>query len=122
MQKVAFRLFVPTTMSLVDYEDALAVDWRTPHPWVSNPRPIAPGPKVVAWIMSPPGPNRGGHQNIFRFIRFMEDAGHEVRISLYSAIPPDSPAEVAERVSPSTSYTKLAASIENFPADGIPSD
>jgi O-antigen biosynthesis protein len=122
MQKAAFRLFVPTTMSLVDYEDALAVDWRAPHPSVSNPRRIGPGRQVVAWIMSPAGTNSGGHQNIFRFIKFMEDSGHEVRIYLYSAITPDSPAEVAERVRTSTSYTKLAASIENFPANGIPAD
>jgi glycosyltransferase involved in cell wall biosynthesis len=35
------------------------------------------------WIMPPPGKGSGGHLNIFRFIEFLEKAGHECRIYMY---------------------------------------
>jgi glycosyltransferase involved in cell wall biosynthesis len=37
-----------------------------------------------AWIMPPPGKGSGGHLNIFRFIEFLENAGHECSIYLYA--------------------------------------
>lgn len=112
----------PLSTTLVRYEDALAVDWRTPHPSVVEPRILSGGRLVVAWIMSPPGANSGGHQNIFRFIKFLEDVGHEVRIYLYSAIAPDTPREARARVSSSSSYPDLAATIEDYPKRGVPDD
>jgi glycosyltransferase involved in cell wall biosynthesis len=36
-----------------------------------------------SWIMPPPGKGSGGHLNIFRFIEFLEQAGHECHIYLY---------------------------------------
>jgi O-antigen biosynthesis protein len=36
------------------------------------------------WLMPPPGKGSGGHLNIFRFIKFLEEAGHENRIYLYT--------------------------------------
>ncbi len=36
-----------------------------------------------AWIMPPPGKGSGGHLNIFRFIEFLETAGHSCSIYLY---------------------------------------
>jgi glycosyltransferase involved in cell wall biosynthesis len=36
------------------------------------------------WLMPPPGMGSGGHINIFRFIKFLEDAGHTCRIYIYS--------------------------------------
>ena len=38
----------------------------------------------IAWIMPPPGKGSGGHLNIFRFIKYLEDAGNECSIYLYS--------------------------------------
>lgn len=124
VQKAVVRAFpfVLDRPTLVAYDDVLAVDWRTPHPWVSDPRRMPPAKPVVAWIMSPPGANSGGHQNIFRFIRFLEDAGHEVRIYLYSAIDPTTVAEARDRVAGSSSYVDVRASIAEYPEAGLPSD
>ena len=128
-EKVLLRLFfrTPATPTYVRYEDAIAVDWRTPHPSVSSPRQLGDGKPgddklVVAWVMSPPGANSGGHQNIFRFIEFLEAAGHEVRIYLYSTVAYDTPEEASERVRSSSSYPSVAATIEQYPEDGIPDD
>jgi hypothetical protein len=111
-----------TFHSLVRAEDVLAVDWRTPHRWQTEPRELGDGPWTVAWIMSPPGVNSGGHQNIFRFIAFLERAGHHVRIYIDSTVEALTVSEVRERVSSSSSYTDLDATIEEFPRDGIPDD
>jgi hypothetical protein len=115
--------FIRARPSALRYDDAIAVDWRTPHPAISEPRPVVSGSRlVVGWVMPPPGANSGGHQNIFRFVKVLEDAGHEVRVYLYSAIDPHTPAEVAALVSQSSSYAAVNASIEYYPADGIPDD
>jgi hypothetical protein len=125
VQKLVVRLFphVLARPSSLHYEDALAVDWRTPHPALADPLKVGVDEKLtVGWIMSPPGANSGGHQNIFRFLKFLEDAGHEVRIYLYSAIDPHTPAEVRALVAGSSSYAKLRASIEYYPETGLPAD
>src|ERR1700730_15616236 len=65
----------------VFYQDALLADpRRVIPPWrgTTNQR------LRFNWIMSPPGKGSGGHQNVFRFIKFLEEAGHENRIYLYS--------------------------------------
>ena len=108
--------------SLVRADDVLAVDWREPHRWIAQPRNVGDGPWTVAWIMSPPGANSGGHQNIFRFIAFLERAGHRVRIYLDSTIETSTLAEVRERVARSSSYPNLAATIEDLPREGAPGD
>lgn len=38
----------------------------------------------VAWVMPPPGKGSGGHLNIYRFIKFLEDAGHNCHIYIYT--------------------------------------
>jgi hypothetical protein len=114
--------YTPTRPSLVAYEDAIAVDWRTPHPSAATPPLTGDGPLTVAWVMSPPGRNSGGHQNIFRFIRFLEEAGHTVRVYLYSTFDPTTLEESRERVRSSSSYPDVAASMELYPEGGIPAD
>jgi len=114
--------FVLARPVLVAYDDVLAVDWRSPHPWTTDPRPAPQGRAVVAWVMSPPGGNSGGHQNIFRFIRVMEEAGHEVRVYLHSTVDPTTAAEARARIESSSSYARVRASIELYPAAGIPDD
>ena len=40
-------------------------------------------PKLTfIWLMPPPGRGSGGHINIFRFIKYLEDAGHTCKIYL----------------------------------------
>lgn len=53
-------------------------------------KPIELGEQVVsgqnlkiAWIMPPPGKGSGGHINIFRFIEYLEKAGHKSTIYIY---------------------------------------
>ena len=76
---------------LVKFSDAAALDWVSEPHWKKNPRTVGEGPFVTAWIMSPPGESSGGHQNIFRFLSYLEAAGHTVKIFLYwsQAIPVD---------------------------------
>jgi hypothetical protein len=104
------------------YEDALAVDWSVPHPAIEHPRSVGDGPFTVAWIMSPPGESSGGHQNIYRFIRYLEQAGHRVRIYLYSSASSVSVARVQEMVAHSPSYPTISASVELYPLGGVAND
>lgn len=110
-----------SSASLVAYDDARAVDWSVAHPAVANPRVLPDGPLTVAWIMSPPGEGSGGHQNIFRFIRYLEGAGHRVKIYLYSTGDPYTLPQIRARVS-SGSYPKVDAAIETYPEGGVSAD
>lgn len=97
---------------LVAMEDAAAVDWTEIPDRIREPI-SATGPARVAWIMSPPGRESGGHQNLFRFIEFAERAGHDCRIYLYQA--DDRPIDVAgvrSMLERSEAYPHLEASIE----------
>ena len=76
------------------------------------------------WIMPPPGKGSGGHLNIFRFIKFLEDAGHTNRIYLYTQ-GEHGPASGVRSVM-GDSYPELDAGMEWLedgkqmaPADGI---
>lgn len=121
VQKAVLRVFpfARERPSLVFHDDALEVDWRIPKPGAAV---VADRPLRTAWIMSPPGANSGGHQNIFRFLRVLEEADHQVRIYLYSTTDTRSPREVQSLLAGSSSYPALRASIEYYPADGIPGD
>ena len=103
------------------YDDALAVDWSIPHPAVTNPIAGGDGPFTVAWIMSPPGKGSGGHQNIFRFINYMEAAGHRVKIYLYSTDKVVSLSR-ARQVAGSSSYPRVTANMELYPSGGVSKD
>ena len=46
-----------------------------PH-WAAEPHVVTDRPLRTAWIMHPPGESSGGAQNIFRFIQYLERAGH----------------------------------------------
>ena len=120
-QKTVHRLVpsVVTRPTLVDYRDALEVDWRSPHPSITDPILVTREKLTIAWVMSPPGVNSGGHQNIFRFIKFLEGAGHDVRIYLYSVTDPLTPAQVVERITTSSSYPRVRATVEQYPVEGL---
>ncbi len=93
--------------TLVSYEDAQRADWSKKRQWK---KPVKKDSYTVNWVMSPPGKGSGGHQNLFRFIRFLEQAGHTCRIYLYSTFDKRSIAEVNEVLK--DSYAKINASIE----------
>ncbi|RLP79825.1 glycosyltransferase family 1 protein [Mycetocola lacteus] len=74
----------PAGQMLVDLGDAAELDWTLPAPQLENPIVVEEGPINIAWIMSPPGRESGGHQNLFRFIDFAEKAGHKCTVYLYT--------------------------------------
>lgn len=66
---------------IVKYDDLVKTDLSQPYPaW----RGTTKKKLRLNWVMPPPGKGSGGHINIFRFIKFAEEAGHECRIYLYS--------------------------------------
>ncbi|WP_106849022.1 glycosyl transferase [Blastococcus sp. Marseille-P5729] len=109
---------------LVSIEEARSVDWTT-SPHFADAPPVPSGTTLnTAWIMSPPGKSSGGHQNIVRFISFLEAAGHTARIYLRSERPKPSELErVRELLAMSSSYSRTVASVEYYdPARGVDGD
>jgi hypothetical protein len=106
---------------LVKNSDAAAVDWTAPGPQLTTRVTVTEGPIDIAWIMSPPGRESGGHQNLFRFIKFAEDAGHRCTVHLYSsATERVSVTEVKGMLSTSEAYPELRAEIVNYdPRNGV---
>lgn len=67
---------------------------------------------TINWVMNPPSASGGGHQNIYRFIKFLQDAGHTCRIYLYCAGDRITIEEVLENTS--ANYAKVDVSIDWF--------
>ncbi len=95
---------------LVRWDDATAVDWTQPQKWQTSPRPVVNESIQTAWIMHPPGESSGGHQNIFRFITYLESAGHQATVYLYDSFDRAvDPMRVEEMVASSPSYPHVRA-------------
>lgn len=63
------------------YVDIIKADFRNQNnSWVGSKNKNL----KFNWLMPPPGKGSGGHQNIFRFIKFLEDAGHTCQIYIYT--------------------------------------
>lgn len=78
----------------------------------------------IHWLMPPPGKGSGGHHNIFRFIKFLEDAGHQCNIYLYARGGTGSVGHIWAAMG--DSYPKIKAKMQWLedgqamePADGI---
>jgi len=104
---------------LTKYNDALRADWSG-NPYVP-PKAKKTAPYSINWVMSPPD-RGGGHQNIFRFIKYLEDQGHTCRIYLYSVHDLPTIGEVKQRLA--KSYPDTRAEIRWLdnrmePADAI---
>lgn len=104
--------------SLVARDDVKKANWST-HPYVA-PKKGSEGPYTINWVMSPPGPSGGGHQNIFRFISYLEKQGYTNRVYLYSTF--DFPTIETVRQNLSKSYEKTSASIEWLKGPMAPAD
>lgn len=87
-QRTALKLLTREAAGgmLVDALDVSDVDWTEPAERFANPVTVAEGPVHIGWIMSPPGKESGGHQNLFRFIKYAEEAGHTCTIYLYDSV------------------------------------
>jgi len=111
--RIASKLADITPPMLVFTDDAAAVDWSVTPSWATAKRQArGAAPASIAWIMSPPGENSGGHQNLFRFISFAEAAGHRCTIYLYSTNAALlNIASVQSMLAASNAYPKLDADI-----------
>lgn len=100
----------PPIQMLVRWEDAAAVDWTTTQRWQTEPRVSVSESIRAAWIMHPPGETSGGHQNIFRFISYLERAGHHSTVYLYDSFDRAvDPVRVRQMVAESSSYPDVAS-------------
>ena len=71
-------------VSLVSREDVMTADWSG-APYVPPKLNKHKEPIVVNWVMSPPS-GGGGHQNIFRFIEYLDQLGYINNVYLYSML------------------------------------
>lgn len=101
----------PTNSMLVKGWDALAVDWTELPQRIRSWTPLHRESYATAWIMSPPGVGSGGHQNLFRFIQFLEAAGHTATIYLYHAAGPIDIDSVREMLATNPSFPDLQAPV-----------
>jgi glycosyltransferase involved in cell wall biosynthesis len=105
----------------VKYRDAISADYREhKHVWEGTRSEQL----IFNWLMPPPGRGSGGHLNIFRFIKYLEESGHTCRIYLYTQNAPGKVSDVIALMG--DSYPKLNAKMiwidngdEMSPADGI---
>lgn len=65
----------------------------------------------IAWIMPPPGKGSGGHLNIFRFIKYLEEGGHNCSIYLYVDGPHSTIQAIKEIMGDSYPKTKAATNM-----------
>jgi O-antigen biosynthesis protein len=109
---------------LVKYEDALEADWTHPQPWATSPVVVRDRAISTAWIMNPPGESSGGAQNIFRFIKYLEEAGHRASIYLYhSADHAIDATYLRQLISANPSYPDVKADFHAYsPERGIAPD
>lgn len=108
---------------LAGYEDILKANWSE-DPY--KPEPAAKKAKLllsVNWVMSPPR-SGGGHQNIFRFIKYLEDQGHVCRVYLYSVKDKPTIAELQEGMRAQAHYpqTKAAGTMQWLGDEMEPAD
>ena len=106
---------------LVANDDAARLDWTRPASWQNDMITVEDGPIDIAWIMSPPGLESGGHQNLFRFIKIAEKAGHRCSIYLYTTGSQEvSITDIRSMLKTSSAYPEVAASIAMYdPAAGV---
>lgn len=117
-KRVRSRIMGETLDMAVKTRDALRVDWTAPPVQLSTPRQVANGPSTIAWIMSPPSANSGGHQNLFRFIDYAERAGHRCRVYFYTNTPVVVDPDAMRRMMRETgNYPDVDASMEMYDSD-----
>lgn len=66
------------------YEEILAADPSQPANIHWKGVPTSKKTLTFNWLMPPPGKGSGGHMTIYRFIQYLEKAGHKCRIYLHN--------------------------------------
>jgi hypothetical protein len=79
-----YNPFVRKPLGSVYPDEISTVDWTEQRNFNGDVIEGRDGVYRVAWIITPPGRTSGGHQNAFRFMEFLEKAGHELTVYLYS--------------------------------------
>lgn len=105
-------------VSLVKLEDVLSAG---KFPIANKLSRKATPPYTVNWVMSPPR-GGGGHQNIFRFIDYLDSQGYQNNVYLYSTIDQITVKEVRENLkgySKAKHITIQWLKDEMLPADAI---
>ena len=118
LRKASAILVRHQPIMLVANDDAARLDWTQPAPWRDAMVTVSDGPLDIAWIMSPPGLESGGHQNLFRFIDIAEKAGHRCSIYLYTTGSQSvSIADIRSMLKSSSAYPEVTASIAMYDSD-----
>ncbi|TMC54740.1 MAG: glycosyltransferase family 4 protein [Chloroflexi bacterium] len=99
------RRRVYLAVSLEDVEEA---DWverrRAPRQVKQRGKP-----KTIGWVVPPVGPGSGGHLNIFRFVRYLEEHGYDCRVYIYDPHRTQIPAQTAQVLR--DHYTPMRATV-----------
>lgn len=120
-----FSPFAVEPLSAVFPQDITAVDLADPE--LNNATKI-PQPKNgydVAWLISPPSRTSGGHQNAFRFLSALEQAGHRVTVYLYSTAkyPKVVINDIRQMMAETTAYPTIQGEFKIYdPTVGIEGD
>lgn len=112
-------------LSSVHAEDLIAGDWSKAPSFNSEPVEPPSGGYRVAWLISPPSRTSGGHQNAFRFMSYLEQAGNPTTVYLYAPRPypvldiPGVKAMMAE----TSAYPEIAGEFRRYdPTVGLPDE
>lgn len=69
----------------------------------------------IAWVMSPPAAGSGGHQTLFRFIKYTEALGHSCSVYLYDARDHDVDVNaISELIKSNDGFAKVNATFHNY--------
>lgn len=120
-----YNPFRAPAASSVFTQDVIAVDWTKPVDFNSSSLVAPASGYKIAWVISPPGRTSGGHQNAFRFMSFLEQAGHDLTIYLYSPhkLPVVSIEEVTQMLKETSAYPDMSAEFRVYsPEEGIQGD
>lgn len=120
-----FSPFSVAPLSAVFPQDITPVDWTVPE--TNNAQSIARPANGfdIAWLISPPSRTSGGHQNAFRFLHELEQAGNRVTVYLYSTAkyPKVVVSDIRRMMEETTAYPVLAGDMKIYdPAVGIEGD
>jgi glycosyltransferase involved in cell wall biosynthesis len=102
-------------------EDLLGVDPLNMPQWRREPLVTTERSTVMSWLMSPPSPHSGGHQNLFRFVAAAERAGHRCNLYFYTAtnVVVDS-AAMRRMIDTSGNYPRVSATMQMYdPTVGV---
>lgn len=106
-------------LSSIHSQDLVAGDWSRPITFNQGIIERPPGGYRVAWLISPPSRTSGGHQNAFRFMSYLEQAGNPTTVQLYAPRPYPAVdlAGIREMMSATSAYPDITADFRVYDPD-----